>query len=166
MENITAQYLFRAEAWLLITTLIYFIMNGAGIFETAVIIPRWTSAPPESFQIFKGEHGIDLKYFWIAMHSVHEITFIIAIVLCWRIDGVREWLLTLFALHFGVRAWTLVYFAPNIIEFQKIANTGETVAGLARRATQWKNLNYIRMAAFVAVSVGMVSVLINLVAGV
>jgi len=27
METLSAEYLFRAEAWLLITTLIYFIMN-------------------------------------------------------------------------------------------------------------------------------------------
>jgi hypothetical protein len=161
MDNITAQYLFRAEAWLLITILIYFIMNGAGIFETAVIVPKWASSPPESFQIFKGEYGIDLKFFWIAMHSIHEITFILANVLCWQIDGVREWLLVLFGIHFAVRVWTLLYFAPNIMEFQKIANTGVTVPGLAEKARRWKNLNYIRTGAFVAVSVGMVAVFIN-----
>jgi hypothetical protein len=165
MENLTAEYLFRAEAWLLITTLIYFIMNGAGIFETAVIIPKWTASPPESFQIFKGEYGIDLKIFWIVMHSVHEITFIIAIIFCWQIDGVREYLLMLFVVHFAVRAWTLAYFVPNIIEFQKIANTGETVLGIADRAARWKNLNYIRTATFVAVSVGMVAVYLQVLGG-
>lgn len=162
MENLTAEYLFRAEAWLMITTLIYFIMNGAGIFETAVIIPRWTASPPESFQIFKGEYGIDLKFFWIAMHSIHEITFIVAIVFCWSIPGVREALLLLFAAHFGVRVWTLMYFAPNIMEFQKIANEGGFVAGLAERTRRWKNLNYLRMFVFVAVSLGMVAICLQL----
>lgn len=158
MENLAADYLFRAEAWLLITTLIYFIMNGAGIFETAVIIPKWTASPPDSFQIFKGEYGIDLKIFWIVMHSVHEITFIVAIIFCWEIDGVREALLTLFVVHFSVRVWTLAYFAPNIIEFQKIANAGTTIPGLLERTIRWKNLNYVRTAAFIAVSIGMVAV--------
>src|SRR5689334_25383344 len=133
MENLTAQYLFRAEAWLVITTLIYFIMNGAGIFETAVIIPRWSASPPESFQIFRGEHGIDLKYFWIAMHLIHEITFIVAIILCWNIPSVKEWLLALFVAHFGVRVWTLAYFAPNIMEFQKIANGQAAPSDLTAR---------------------------------
>jgi hypothetical protein len=165
MENLTAQYLFRAEAWLLITTLIYFIMNGAGIFETAVIIPRWTAAPPESLQIFKGEYGIDLKIFWIVMHSVHEITFIVAIVFCWQIDGVREYLLVLFGVHIALRVWTLAYFVPNVMEFQKIANTGEPVAGLAARAALWKNLNYVRTATFIAVSLGMVAVYLKVLGG-
>jgi len=161
MENLTAEYLFRAEGWLLITTLIYFIMNGAGIFETAVIIPKWSAAPPESLQILKGEYGIDLKFFWIAMHSIHEITFIVAIIFCWNIAGVREWLLLLFAVHFGVRVWTLTYFAPNIIEFQKIANSGEVVPGLPERATRWKNLNYVRTGLFIVVSIGVLATFLS-----
>jgi hypothetical protein len=78
----TADYLSRAELWLLITTLIYFLMNGAGIFETAVIVPKWTAEAPESFQLFKGKYGLDLKIFWIAIHSIHEITFMLAIAFC------------------------------------------------------------------------------------
>lgn len=161
MENLTAEYLFRAEAWLLVTTLIYFIMNGAGIFETAVIIPKWTAAPPDSFQVFRGEHGIDLKIFWIAMHSIHEITFIVAIIFCWNIPGVRELMLLLFGLHFAVRVWTLLYFAPSIMEFQKIANGGEQVPNLPARAKLWKNLNYVRMAAFIAVSGGVLTAFLS-----
>src|SRR5678815_3793966 len=156
MEALDSQYLFRAEAWLVITTLIYFIMNGAGIFETAVIIPKWTASPPESLQIFKGEHGIDLKYFWIAMHSIHEITFIVAIIFCWNIPGVRTNLMLLFAMHFAVRVWTLGYFAPRIMEFQKVANEGISVPGLRDKTRLWKNLNYVRTGMFIGVSIGMV----------
>jgi hypothetical protein len=156
--TLAADYIFRAEAWLLITTLIYFIMNGAGIFETAVLVPKWTASPPESFQIFKGEYGIDLKYFWIAMHSIHEITFVVAIIFCWNIPGVREALMLLFAIHFGVRIWTLAYFAPAIIESQRIANSDESSPDLLARANKWRKLNYLRTFLFVAVSVGMVAV--------
>ena len=49
MENITRDYLAKAEIWLFITTLIYFLMNGAQIFETAVLVPKWTVSPPQSF---------------------------------------------------------------------------------------------------------------------
>jgi hypothetical protein len=165
MENLTAQYLFRAEAWMLITILIYFIMNGAGIFETSVIIPKWSASPPESFQILRGKYGIDLKVFWIVMHSIHELTFIVAIVFCWQIDGVREWLLLMFGVHFGVRIWTLAYFAPNIIEFQRIANRGGNTAGLEQRVRRWRNLNYARTFTFVAVSLGMVATFVELLRG-
>lgn len=121
-NSLTTEYLSRAEMWLFITTLIYFLMNGAQIFETAVIVPKWTASPPVSFQMFKGENGLDFKAFWITLHSIHEITFLLAIIFCWKIDPIRNWLLVLFAIHFAVRVWTLAYFAPNIIEFLDFCN--------------------------------------------
>jgi hypothetical protein len=130
-------------------------MNGAQIFETLVIVPKWTASPPESFILFKGKHGLDFKAFWIILHSLHEITFILALTFCWKLD-IRNSLLILFGVHLAVRAWTLIYFAPNIIEFQNISNTTSTGADLSRRATLWKNLNYIRVGIFLAVSLGLV----------
>lgn len=162
MNNLTETYLVRAEICLVITTLIYFLMNGAGIFETAVIVPKWTASPPQSFQMFKGKHGLDLKAFWITLHSIHEITFILAIIFCWQIEFIRNWLLILFAIHFLVRVWTLVYFAPNIIEFQKIANSTNDIVNLQKRTTLWKNLNYLRVGLFIIVSLGLVPLCMHL----
>src|SRR5215207_5308079 len=100
MNTITASYLSRAELWLFITTLIYFLMNGAQLFEAIVIVPKWTSSPPDSFWLFKGKYGLDFKSFWIGLHSIHEITFILAIIFCWEFDDIRNGLLILFAVHF------------------------------------------------------------------
>lgn len=158
MESITANYLTRAEIWLCITTLIYFLLNGAQIFETVVIVPKWTASPPQSFHLLK---GIDLKKFWIIMHSIHEITFILAIIFCWKLDPIRNWLIVLFVVHFAVRVWTLGYFAPNIIEFQKIANYNEAGTDLLNRAALWRKLNYIRVGIFLAVSIGLIPLCIR-----
>lgn len=155
MNALSMTYVSRAETWLFITTLAYFLMNGAQIFETAVIIPKWTAAPPESFQLFRGRYGLDFKPFWIAMHSVHEITFILAIVFCWKLEPVRNCLLLLFVAHFAVRVWTLAYFAPNIIDFQRIANTGDSGSDLLSRVNLWRTLNYLRVALFIAISLGL-----------
>lgn len=157
MNTITTSYIARAETWLLITTLAYFLLNGAQLFETAVLVPRWSSNPPQSLHYFKAPYDLDLKTFWIVAHSVHEITFILAIVFCWHILPVRNGLLLLFAIHFAVRVWTLTYFAPNIIRFQAIANgvpAGEL--DLVAKAAQWRLLNYIRVAVFCAISLGLI----------
>ncbi|MET4081745.1 hypothetical protein ABIB40_001694 [Pedobacter sp. UYP30] len=161
MQNITSEYINRAEIWLLITTLVYFLMNGAQIFETAVIVPKWTAAPPETFQMFKGKYGLDLKTFWIVIHSLHEITFILAIIFCWKLD-IRNSLLILFAIHFSVRVWTLMYFATNIIEFQKIANLESIGTDLLNKTIMWRNLNYIRVGIFIAVSLGLIPLCVKL----
>lgn len=162
MENITASYLTRAELWLCITTLIYFLMNGAQIFETLVFVPKWTASPPDNFNLLLDGRGSSLKFFWIVFHSLHEITFILAIIFCWKIDPVRNWLLILFAIHFAVRAWTLSYFAPNIIDFQKVAENPALAKDLINRTSLWQTLNYVRVAIFIAVSIGLIPLCIKL----
>lgn len=162
MDSITSNYLLRAEIWLFVTTLIYFLMNGAQIFETIVIVPKWTASPPDSFQIFKGKYGLDFKLFWIVLHSIHEITFILAIIFCWKLDLIRNWLLILFAVHFVVRVWTLLYFAPNIIDFQKIANASSVRTDLLNKTMLWKSLNYVRVGLFILVSIGLIPLCVKL----
>jgi len=162
MENITTLYLTRAELWLCITTLIYFLMNGAQIFETLVFVPKWTASPPDNFTFLLEGQGASLKFFWIVFHSLHEITFILAIIFCWKIDPVRNWLLVLFAVHFSVRVWTLSYFAPNIIDFQKVAENKSLAKDLINRTSLWKTLNYVRVAIFMAVSIGLIPACIKL----
>lgn len=163
MNNVTEAYVSRAEIWLLITTLLYFIMNGAQLFETAVIVPKWTASPPESFQLFRGKYGLDFKRFWIVFHSIHEITFILALIFCWQLEPVRNWLLVLFVIHLAVRVWTLLYFAPTIIEFQKRANTTEYGTQLLSRTTRWRNMNYVRVGLFMAVSLGLIPLCVQLI---
>jgi len=145
----------RAEIWLCITTLIYFVMNGAQIFETFVIVSKWTASPPESLHYFRGKYAMDLKTFWIIIHSIHEITFILAIVFCWKSD-IRASLLILFAIHFVVRVWTILYFAPNIMEFETIANSENSTQNFIDKATLWRKLNYIRVGVFLAVSIALI----------
>jgi len=162
MANVNTEYLSRAESWLFITILAYFLLNGAQIFETAVLVPQWTAAPPQSFRFFKAPYAIDLKTFWIIAHTIHEVTFILAIVFCWKISPVRSWLLLLFLVHFMLRVWTLLYFAPDIIEFQAIANGKPYNSDLLIRTGQWKMLNYVRVAVFMAVSLGLIPLLVKL----
>ena len=154
--NTTPVHFTAAQIALVVATLLYFAMNGAQIFETAVLVPKWTASPPGSFGLFRGPYAIDLKTFWIAAHSVHEVSMLAAIVLCWKLD-VRNVLLCVLCLHFLVRVWTLTYFAPEIISFQRIAETGEVALDLVRRVTLWKWLNGVRVAAFVALSLAMLA---------
>lgn len=162
MENITSFYLTKAEIWLCITTLIYFLMNGAQIFETLVFVPKWTASPPDNFKLLLDGRGTSLKNFWIIAHSLHEITFILAIIFCWKIDPVRNWLLILFAIHFAVRVWTLSFFAPNIINFQKVAADPSLAKDLISRTSLWQAFNYLRVGIFIAVSLALIPLCIKL----
>ncbi len=137
-------------------------MNGAQIFETLVFVPKWTDSPPNNFKLLLDGQGTGLKTFWIVFHSIHEITFILAIVFCWEIELIRHWLLILFAIHFAVRIWTVSYFAPNIIRFQKIAETQSKEENLLSKASVWQKLNYLRVSIFMALSIGFIPLCIYL----
>jgi hypothetical protein len=153
------KYISRAALWLTVTTVVYFLLNGAQIFETILIVPTWTANPPESFYIFQGKYGLDFQVFWIVFHSLHEVTFILAIIFCWKLKKLRTWLLILFAFHMAVRIWTVAYFAPNIIAFQQIPYSAISDPVLLQRTIEWKNLNYLRVAIFMAVSLGLIPLL-------
>jgi hypothetical protein len=141
--------------WLFTTTLLYFVINGAGIYETLALVPKWSAKPPESLNLFKGKYTPDLKTFWIIAHSIHEIAWIICLVLGWSNEELRNNLLVLFGLHFTVRVWTIAYFAPNIIDFQAIANGGKVNGNLENRTTTWRNLNLLRTGIYFILSVAM-----------
>ena len=66
MSAASVAYLKRALFWLVTTTAMYLLMNGAQIFETALIVPAWTAAPPASLGMFQGPYRLDFKAFWIA----------------------------------------------------------------------------------------------------
>lgn len=161
MESLTATYITRAEIWLCITTLLYFLMNGAQIFETLLFVPKWASSPPDTLKLLQDENGVSLKFFWIIFHSLHEITFILAIAFCWKIDPVRNWLLILLIIHVAVRVWTLAFFAPNIIQFQNLASATSVSQEIITRISLWKTLNYIRVAVYIAVSIGFIPLCIK-----
>lgn len=162
MESLTTTYITRAEIWLCITTLLYFLMNGAQIFETLIFVPKWASSPPETFKFLQDGKGASLKFFWIILHSLHEIAFILAIIFCWKIDPVRNWLLVLFIIHAAVRIWTLTFFAPHIIQFQNLAAASSVPEQILTKISLWKTLNYIRVAVYIAVSIGFIPLCIKL----
>ena len=155
MSTSSPRYLRRSLFWLVTTTAVYLLMNGAQIFETALIVPAWTAAPPASLGLFQGEYRLDFKAFWIVLHSLHEITFIVALVLCWKLKAVRHWMLGLLLVHMAVRVWTVGYFAPTIIGFQSMPPSPSVDPGLVQEAATWRTLNLIRVLLFMAVNLAL-----------
>jgi hypothetical protein len=151
----------KPTQWLLWCVMAYFVMNGAQIMETAIMVPAWTAAPPSTLYFFQKPYGLDFKVFWITVHSIHEIIFIIALVLNWKDSQRRNPLLLLFVAHMAVRVWTVSYFAPTIIWFQLLPVTDTVDNLLVQKAALWKNLNYLRVGLFIAINVSMVFLLKN-----
>lgn len=149
----------KADLWLFIAVSAYFVMNGAQLWETALMIPAWTKAPPASLIFFREPYAPDLKTFWILVHSIHDLSLIAALVFNWRIPARRNPMLLLIAIHIGVRAWTLAYFAPTIIEFQHVPYSDSVDSGLLEKAALWRQMNYLRVGLFVLANLGLAALL-------
>lgn len=145
-----------ANRSLLITTVAYLLLNGAQLFETAVLVPVWTAAPPASLHLFQGHYGLDFKNFWIVAHSLHELTFLITLFLNWKMSSRRSILVVVFVIHVAVRAWTLLYFAPVIISFQQMPISATIDQTLQEKAALWRNLNTVRVAVFMLLSLALI----------
>jgi hypothetical protein len=156
MTTPSSRYLKRALVWLIVTIAVYLLMNGAQVFETVVIVPVWSAGPPASLAMFQGAYALDFKAFWITFHSIHETIFIVALVLCWRLQTIRRWLVLLLVAHIAVRVWTVAYFAPTIISFQQMVPSPAVDPALLQKAAQWRVLNLVRVLLFFAVNVALI----------
>lgn len=157
--NTRLQYSTRADQWLMYSIFAYFLMNGAQVWETALMVPAWTAAPPASLIFFQKPYGLDFKAFWIVTHGVHELIFTGALVFNWQIRSRRKALLLILLGHVAVRVWTLLYFAPTIIEFQQVPYSNTVDAFLVQKAALWRHLNYLRVAIFFALNLLLIPVL-------
>ena len=153
--GVTRRSLARALVSLVVTTAVYLVMNGAQIFETVLIVPAWTAAPPASLGLFQGAYGLDFKAFWIAVHSIHELTFIAALIACWKLPSIRWALLELLGVHVAVRVWTIAYFAPTIIAFQGLPVSTQADHQLVAQAARWRTLNLLRVLVFAMVNLAL-----------
>lgn len=138
----------RADTWLFYSICAYFIMNGAQVWETALMVPAWTAAPPASLVFFQKPYGLDFKAFWIVTHGIHELIFAIALIVNWNIRQRRYLILLVFIGHIAVRIWTLMYFAPAIMDFQNMPYSNSIDQVLVEKAATWRNLNYLRVSIF------------------
>ena len=87
--------------------------------------------------------------------SLLELIFLVTVVVNWGLKERRVALLTIAALYLVVRVWTAAYFAPTFLTFQKLSAASDMPASLIESTVHWKNLNYIRTSAVVALNIWM-----------
>lgn len=111
---------------------------GAGLYESRVVIPLWTSDPPAS--LASPDSG---RRFW-ALVTTGPLTLLTVanLVAAWLSQGpARAWWLTAALLCLVERGTTFGYFIPTIIRLQRRPH-GDS--GLRTALAHWVRLNYVR----------------------
>jgi Domain of unknown function (DUF1772) len=138
----------RFALWLLVLGL--GLQTSAGLFETRVLVPLWSSAPPASViaynaQPLRPDSG---RRFWILLTPTVGLICLVNLVLAWLSRGpARAWWLTAAATGVVVVAATFAYFVPALLWLVRAEEhpAGQVVA----KVRWWVRLNWIRVVALV-----------------
>ncbi|PYP08017.1 MAG: hypothetical protein DMD59_13450 [Gemmatimonadetes bacterium] len=115
------------------------IAFGAGLYESRVVVPMWTSDPPASLASPDSGHR-----FW-AFVTTGPLTLLTVanLVAALQTQGpARAWWLTAAIVTLVERAATFGYFIPTIIRLQRTPTLTQTAVRTA--LARWVRLNYVR----------------------
>lgn len=117
---------------------------GGGLYEHVVLMPLWSATPPASFAVIQPGTGVPLQQFWIPVHALITLFLILALVATWRDAKVRKALLVGLASYIVMRAWSGVFFIPEMLAFQKIPLDAPASADLLARVQRWTTWSWFR----------------------
>jgi hypothetical protein len=144
-----------ADRWLLYSLCAFFLITGASLWETVVFVPVWASGNPATLTVLEGNAGLDSTILWLVVHSLFEIILLLTLVFNWKTKSRRAPLLLLGILYAVIRIWTVLYFAPSFLDFQKLSSRPEIASSLIARTVLWEKLNYVRTGLVVALNISM-----------
>src|SRR5688572_23232680 len=116
---------------------------GAGIYEHLAVVPKCKLAPPASLTMFQGKYGLDPADFWMIIHPVTLLFFLLALVANWKNDR-RKHIAISFGVYVVVLAVTAIYYVPELSSIINTPYKDEQDVPLIRRAGLWEKLSLLR----------------------
>ena len=110
---------------------------GGGFYEHLVLTPLWRRSPPQSFAVIQPGTGVPLQRFWIPVHVAITVFFLSSLVLGWGDAPVRQLLLIALVSYIIMRAWSGVYFIPEMLAFQRVPLDAAPSHELTARVARW-----------------------------
>jgi hypothetical protein len=103
---------------------------GGGIYETVLVDRAWPNNPA-IIQPSRG--GLNRGLFWAPVQMSYEVVLLLAAWMVWSNAYSRAWIIVALIAHFGVRAWSFLYFIPKALWFEKAGNLTKEQSRDARR---------------------------------
>ena len=114
------------------------IILGGGVYETLLVDRVWPDNPAV---IQPGRGGLDRKLFWMPAHTLYELALVVALWMVWNVAAARWWTIAALVVHFAARAWSMMYFIPRAMRFEKVDDLSEEQKHDAHR---WISLSRCR----------------------
>jgi hypothetical protein len=114
------------------------IMLGGGVYETLLVDRVWPDNPAV---IQPSRGGINRAPFWMPAHTLYELALFITLWTLWSMNDARWWTAAALVVHFAARAWSMTYFIPRALRFEKL---GDLTQEQRDEARQWARLSRFR----------------------
>jgi hypothetical protein len=137
--------------WLLVIAL--GIELGAGLYETLVVLPLWTSAPPGSVTAYYQHNAANPQFalnaggrFWMFSTPLVGLLAMATLLSGWRTRPQhRKWRTAGTTLALVVVLSTFAWFRPNIIRLNSKYVMGMSADEVTNLTNLWVGLNWVRV---------------------
>lgn len=138
----------KAVLWLFVIFL--GITFGAGVYESRIVVARWTTSPDgdATWNAEAARSDDTGRRFWgFVTTGPLTLLTLASLVLGWRASGeLRKWWLASAIVAVADRSFTFAYFIPTMVRLMNAADSPEARAS----ANLWANLDYVRHAMVMA----------------
>ena len=117
---------------------------GGGLYEHVVLMPLWAAAPPSSFSIIQPGTGVPLQRFWVPVHLAITVLLPFSLVLAWTERKVRLFLFIGLTSYLVMRVWSILFFIPEMLSFQRVPLDSPPSAELLERVMEWTSFTWYR----------------------
>jgi len=125
---------------------------GAGVYEARVLVPLWSSAPPESVIAFQKQplRPDSGPRFWIIVTPLVGLISLLNVIVAWGSTGPqRLWWLLGAGTSLVVVIVTFAFFVPILV--RDLPRAGELPpAVVATKVRWWVRLNWVRVVVLLA----------------
>jgi len=126
------------------TCLAFAIIIGGAIYEHLGVVPQWSAAPPVSLTMFQGQYGLKPETFWMIIHPLTVLLFVVSLILHWKTRR-KKTLLLVFGGYVCILIITSIYFVPELISIITTTPSSVVDADMTRRAATWEALSIVRL---------------------
>ena len=129
---------------LFVTIILWGTLLGGIVYSHIVYFPVYLSDLPNSAILVNGPYGLDDSRFWLTIHPLLILSFIVTLVLNWRYKPRRKLLLITFGVYIVIIVLTQIYFVPELMEFERSLQSNVSPAEWLARGQRWQLLSWIR----------------------
>ncbi len=133
------------QFFLFLTIILWANIIGAITYSHIAFFPSYLSHLPESSILVNGIYPIEESKFWMMIHPLTILSLIITLLLNWKNNSRRKYLLVSLGIYAFALIATFTYFLPELGAFRESdsATTISSAEWLAR-GLRWQHLSWIR----------------------